>query len=147
MKTCIKCYQEKELTEFHKNSGMRDNHLNTCKVCQLNITTEYTKKYRQTKQGKIKQRKYAQCYRQSEKGKIAQRNFRIRHPECIKAGNAITIAIRCGKLPHPFNLTCHYCLMQAKQYHHYKGYAPEYQLDVIPVCKSCHTKLHWKIAI
>lgn len=147
MKTCIKCYQDKELTKFHKNKPSKDGHLNTCKICQLNITTEYNKKYRQTKQSKIRQRKYAQRYRQSEKGKIAQRNFRIRHPECIKAGNAISNAIRDGKLTRSDTLQCNYCSNLAEQYHHHKGYKNKYWLDVVPVCKKCHTKIHWKIAM
>jgi len=33
MKTCFKCKEEKELTNFHKHKGMKDGHLNKCASC------------------------------------------------------------------------------------------------------------------
>ena len=33
MKQCIKCKEEKALTEFYKNPTMKDGHFNVCKVC------------------------------------------------------------------------------------------------------------------
>jgi hypothetical protein len=36
MKICFKCNKTKELTNFHKNSGMKDGRLNKCAVCVKN---------------------------------------------------------------------------------------------------------------
>jgi len=41
-KKCIKCGEEKKVSEFHKHKRMADGHLNMCKKCQY----EYAKKYR-----------------------------------------------------------------------------------------------------
>lgn len=34
-KTCIKCYENKPLSEFRENSRMRDGHRNDCRGCEL----------------------------------------------------------------------------------------------------------------
>ena len=34
------------------------------------------------------------------------------------------------------------CFHEANVYHHTHGYAPQYWLHVIPLCHSCHRKLH-----
>jgi len=142
MKICIKCHQDKRLTEFHKNKPSRDGHLNKCKTC----SNKYHKKYRQTEKGKA----YFKHYRQSEKSRIIQRisgkHYSILYPERRKARKTISNAIRAGKLPRPDTLQCNYCLEKAEQYHHYLGYVPKHWLDVIPVCKECHYKCKRKIA-
>lgn len=146
MKYCIKCYQGKELTEFHKNKPSCDGHLNICKTC----SNKYHKNYRQTEKG----RAYFKRYRQSEKGRIARRiahrigdkRYSNLYPERRKARKAISNAIHAGRLPRPDTLQCHYCPAQAKEYHHHKGYEPEYWLDVVPVCIQCHQKCKKKIA-
>jgi endogenous inhibitor of DNA gyrase (YacG/DUF329 family) len=35
MKPCRKCGQDKPLTDFYASAGMRDGHMNTCKVCAV----------------------------------------------------------------------------------------------------------------
>lgn len=92
------------------------------------------KRYKQSKKGKATQKRYAQ----SEKGKNATKCFNIFRPEQIKAVSVVNHAIRDGRLPRSDSLQCHYCPAQAKQYHHYLGYAPEHWLDVVPVCIKCH---------
>ncbi len=154
MKTCSKCRQIKTLREFSKNCTQKDGYCNQCKVC----VSKYLKKYQKTEQGKISGKRYAQTkhgrvaqkrastrYYQSAKGKnanrICSRKFRIRHPNRIQATTATNEAIRIGKLPHPDALICILCWGQAKEYHHPK-YDEEYWLEVIPLCKKCHTKVH-----
>lgn len=142
MKTCPKCNQTKPLSEFYKNCATKDGYLNDCKIC----CSKYQKKYIQTKQGKVAHKRY----KQSEKGKavcrIADKRFRIRHPNYVKAHNTVKHAIKVGKLPRSDSLLCHYCPAQAEQYHHWRDYEPEHQLDVVPVCRKCHRKIHRKIA-
>lgn len=138
-KICCICKETKPLTEFYKAQSRKDGHQTSCKIC--------SKKYRQSEISKIAKKRYDQ----SEKGKIihkiAQKHFRIRHPERRKAMDAVKIAVRAGKLPHSDTLQCHYCGVQAEQYHHYLGYAPQHYLDVVPACRKCDRKDHLKIAI
>ena len=47
-KQCNKCGETKPLTDFYKHKGMKDGHLNTCKVCQNKITTRNLLKRRAT---------------------------------------------------------------------------------------------------
>lgn len=129
MKICTRCFQKKDLTEFYKKTERKDGHRAECKIC----TKKYQKEYNKTEQGKETHRRNALCYY-------------VRHPEFIKAKNAVNNTITAGKFPRLDSLQCNYCPVQAKQYHHYKGYAPEHWFDVIPVCIPCHKKCHRKIA-
>lgn len=157
MKTCTKCNQTKSLLCFFK-------HRNDCKLC----CSEYQKNHRKTEQAKAvfknyypKHKQNVKRYHQTEKGRIvcikASQRFRINHPERVKATkerycaqypnrskarHALNHAISMGKLPPVKTLQCHYCPKQAQQYHHYKGYAKENWLEVLPACVSCHKKEH-----
>ena len=137
-KQCTKCKQIKPLSEFSKHHVTKDGYQYNCKTC----FSKYHKEYHQTEHGKEVNRKAVQRYYQTKKGKFAKKNFRFRHYEQYKAAIIITNAIRLGKLPRSDNFQCFYCLAQAEEYHHWHGYAPEYQLDVIPVCKKCHWHIH-----
>lgn len=150
LKTCSKCKQTKQLTGFYKHQSTKDGHRPDCKSCFM----KQCKKYRQTKQGKaMRQKETARYYKtekgkatrkryqQSEKGKVTYKHSRIRHPECFKARRAVMRAITTGRLPRPNTRLCHYCPKPAQQYHHHKGYAPEHQLDVVPVCRKCHQNI------
>jgi len=162
-KQCRKCKKIKPISEFYKALTNRDRFRNECRVCY----SKYQKEYRQTECGKAAKKRHAQSkkgkvalkrYKQSKKGKVtdkryaqsekgrktriaAIKKFRVHHPELKKAGDAVNSAIRAGRLPRPDSLQCHYCPAQAKEYHHYNGYAPEHWLDVIPVCIPCHNKI------
>lgn len=134
MKSCTKCHQKKDLMEFYKNKPSRDGHLNKCKTC--------CKKYCQTEKDRANHKRFDQ----SEKGKARNKRFNICHPNRKKATHAVSNAIRAGRLPRPDSLLCHYCPVQAQEYHHWHGYEPEHWLDVIPVCIECHYKYKRKIA-
>ena len=143
MKTCCTCKQIKIFSEFYKNRTTRDGYHSECKIC----CSKYQKKYHHTEQCKVAYKRYNQSkkgrvnqklFRQTDKFKIATKLSHIRHPEHIKARAATTRAVISGKLPRPDTLQCS-CSKQAEQYHHYLGYKPKHRLDVIPVCKKCHT--------
>lgn len=51
-------------------------------------------------------------------------------------------AILCGVLPSPRTLQCARCSNSAVLYHHPNGYEPPHQLDVEPLCSSCHSLQH-----
>jgi len=99
-------------------------------------------KYRQSPKGKASRRKEVAKYRQSPNGKATMKRFNARHPNNVRAKNAVNNAIRDGRLPRPDTRRCHCCPNPAQQYHHWYGYKPEHWLDVVPVCKKCHSKIH-----
>jgi hypothetical protein len=41
MKVCKKCGVEKDVVEFSKQKGMKDGHINTCKVCKSSISRKH----------------------------------------------------------------------------------------------------------
>lgn len=167
-KSCNKCKLPKTPTEFSKSKQMKGGYRNDCKICQSKYQKEYNqtekgrkaqkkgqKRYRQTEKCKIRNRRYNQSqkrklarkrYQITEKYKLTRKNWHIQNPQYKKALNAICCAVKVDKLPRINTLPCHYCGEQAEQYHHHKGYAPEHRLDVIPLCKQCHRKIHLKSA-
>jgi len=54
-------------------------------------------------------------------------------------------AVKKGLLPHASTVACSQCQHLGEdrkhEYHHHKGYAKKYALDVIPVCINCHKAL------
>lgn len=61
--------------------------------------------------------------------------------EMFKSHSAVYQAVKCGVLPKVKTLKCDVCLIrQATEYHHW-SYLPDNRLLVIPVCKSCHTRI------
>ena len=77
MKTCNKCGETKDLTQFYKNKGMKDGLLKQCKVC----TDKARTLYRKTEKGQLVRKKEKQYidakkrYKQTEKGKLAQARY------------------------------------------------------------------------
>ena len=149
-KRCSKCKEIKPFFEFHKNRKRKEGYQYYCKICN-NVCA---KKYHQTKKSKISQKRYQQSesgiinrrkasrkFRKTEKYKQVLKIYRTKNPGKRKALSAVSNAIASGKLPRSDSLQCHYCHKQAEQYHHHKGYAPEYWLDVIPACIPCHSNL------
>lgn len=146
MKTCCICKQFKPLSEFNKNRTTKSGYHTCCKICN----SKYQKKYSQTIEGKMVRRKAISRFRKTEKGKAVDRKsmarYCIRHPERRKAKAAVGIAVESGKIPHIKTQRCYFCYKQAHQYHHYKEYKRIFWLEVIPVCRECHTKIHGKVA-
>ena len=150
-KTCRVCNQIKPLSEYYKQIVNKDGYKNDCKTCYL----KHCKKYKQTKNGKAVQKRYRQKsenfkayqkqYRQSEIGKAVQvaahNRYYLRHPGRKKAKDVVSTATQRGKMPRVNTLQCYYCPAQAEHYHHH-SYEPECRLDVIPVCRKCHKKIH-----
>ena len=134
MKRCSKCKQMKSVSEFYVFKKGKDGFQSYCKACD--------KKYKQGEKSKSYQKRYFQ----SERGKLAIKRFNARHPNYVKAKNAVTHAVTTGKLPRSDTLQCYYCDKPAQQYHHWHGYEQEHWLDVVPACRECHTNIHRKIA-
>ena len=97
-------------------------------------------RYQKTEKGRISRRNF----RQTDKYKAICQSYRIRYPNHWKAKNAVANAVRQNKIPCIKTRRCYFCFEQAQQYHHYKGYEPEFWLDVIPVCVKCHIRIRRK---
>ncbi len=154
-KRCCACKSIKPVADFSKNRSVKDGLCRCCKLCKKasdkfsyqkhkSARNAANKRYRKTERGKAANKRYDQ----SEKGRAthlkAQRRYWDSRPNYRKATSAVSHAIRDGKLPPANSLQCHYCPKQAEQYHHILGYEPKHALDVEPVCRSCHNKIHIK---
>ena len=71
----------------------------------------------------------------------ASAKHRKRHPQKAKARSRLSSAIASGKMRPAKLRTCVECGRAAESYHHHKGYAEGYELDVIAVCNSCHRRI------
>lgn len=130
MKKCFKCGEEKELSEFYKHKKMADGHLNKCKQC--------TKKDANNYQNGINRNKYLEYQRSKPKTEHSlevTKSWSKRFPQRKLAQNAVSIAVRSGKL---IKLHCFVCGKKAEAHH------PDYDrpLDVIWLCPSHHKQLH-----
>lgn len=56
-----------------------------------------------------------------------------------KAHTAIAKEIKADRMPHASTLKCQQCPGQAYHYHHEDYTKP---LEVIPLCRSCHRRIH-----
>jgi hypothetical protein len=113
IKKCIKCEEEKDLSDFYKNKRTKSGYYAFCKKCHCERTDNYSK---------------------TDKGKEVKRKERAR--------DASNYAVRSGKIPSPKDQACSGCGCQAQEYHHHLGYAEENWLDVLPMCKKCHVQEH-----
>ena len=58
-----------------------------------------------------------------------------------RASSAVSNATASGKLPRANALSCQECGDPAEQYHH-PSYESNKWLDVVPLCRPCHARLH-----
>ncbi len=150
-KTCSKCKRTKANSEFYPRKNSMHGTRSECKDCWCKSAGERQKKnraghnaanhrYRQTH--KEQMQAYQKRYNQTKRGKANNcrnsRKQREKYPERIKAMNAVNHAVTRGDLPHVSLCRCVQCPRQAQEWHHYKGYAPEHWLDVLPLCIPCH---------
>lgn len=134
-KLCRFCNKVLPIERFSKNYTLKDGHSNKCRACQ----SAYDKA------NGARKLEMERLRMQTNKGKEVRRraniNARQRHPEQVKAHNAITNAVRDGKLPHVSTQVCQKCGNKAQQYHHH-SYDPDFWLDVVPLCIKCHRLVH-----
>lgn len=149
MKPCKICFEHKSLSEFYKNSGMKDGYINVCKVCHNKRSGEWTKqnrdrvnavtrKRRQTTEAKLARKDE---YR-SEQAIVARRQavqrYRLKQPYVDSAHRFVRLAIEKGLLTRPDNCSeCH--LSGVIEAHHDDYTKPEV---VRWICKACHEEWH-----
>lgn len=150
MKMCSKCKIEKELSEFSKDKSKKDGIHVYCKKCDKELRIlkkEYYKEYRdknkeyqqdynneyfKTEIGKLNKKKASYNYWSTEIGKLKR-----------KAISKVNHAIRDNRLVKPE--TCSLCNSTIRIQAHHHSYEPEYWLDVVFLCESCHKLEHLKL--
>ena len=151
-KFCTKCKQWKLLVAFSKRTASIDGRCNRCKIC----LAEYVQRYYQINRIEIieQTREYSQTHKveiaewgRSPAGKESRRkndkNQRAKHPERIKAVNALNHAVRDNKIIRPD--FCEHCDEKKFVEGHHADYSKH--LDVAWLCLECHTELHKKLCL
>jgi len=147
-KKCKKCSEIKDVNEFSMDGTRKDGRDPYCKKCKKESNDDRRKKYHESilkVEAERRKRRHEkilienQRYSKTSKGKEARKRYYENNPQKRAARNAVSVAVRSGKLPNIKTLTCSVCKKStAKQYHHHKGYDEKNWLDVIPVCSVCH---------
>lgn len=149
-KPCIKCLQEKPLTEFYKHSKMADGHLNKCKEC----TKSDVKKHRSENlerireydrsRGRFPHRVAARAAYQLTDAyrKIhaeSTKKWKAHHPDRRRAANILNSAIRDKKVFAWPVCAVPACCTESPQAHHADYSRP---LDVVWLCAKHHAQAH-----
>ena len=154
-KRCFKCDTLKPLDEFYRHPMMTDGHLGKCKECAKRDVREnrakrieYYKEYDRQRSGipkRVKRRKGYYEYMRTERpalkasrSVVSNRKHRDKYPEKYAAKSAVRNAIRAGTLSRPS--TCSKCGNGGLIHGHHEDYSKP--LDVIWLCRPCHTALH-----
>jgi hypothetical protein len=105
-------------------------------------TRLHAAKYAKSIRGQAKRKAWRQSQRGKESHRLAIAKQYQNNPEKVKARKKVTHAVESGQLPKIFTMSCHYCSKPATNWHHWKGYALEHALDVVPACRICDIKHH-----
>lgn len=151
-KVCNGCRIEKSVDDFYKNSTTGDGIGSRCKECERERMKKYVRKsgnpeWRKAweSKNKDKRRAYERTYQQKNpmNSRKKAKTYYDKHPVQLDAKRAVRAAIRRGILPNRSEHKCANpdCNKRAEQYHHW-SYEKEHWLSVIPLCKSCHSRLH-----
>lgn len=99
---------------------------------------ERNRRFAETEAGRAMRARIYSKWLRSEKGK---RYRQEKYRSLIgKAWLAVHTATANGALPRARTLKCSHCTHRADGYHHHRGYAREFWLDVVPLCTKCHKK-------
>lgn len=69
------------------------------------------------------------------------RQYKAQNQDKVEAQQAVRIEVRKGNMPKASECVCKACGSQASQYHH-SSYESEDWLNVVPLCNSCHVRVH-----
>ena len=132
-KRCFKCQCEKPFEDFYKHSAMGDGHLGKCKECTKKDANEHRLKNLE-KIRAYDRRRASQPHRVANRLRVVS-EYMARFPERTKANNAVTNAVRDGRLK---KLPCLVCGEKAVGHH------PDYSrpLDVVWLCQAHHKQAH-----
>ena len=132
-KQCFKCLEVKPLEDFYKHKKMADGHLNKCKEC----TKRDANQHRAENLEKIREYDRSRSnlpHRKELRARVGN-EWRENHPDRYAAGNAVSNALRDGKLTKPDICSSCGCDCDRIEGHHHDYAQP---LNVTWVCKPCH---------
>jgi ribosomal protein S27AE len=138
-KQCFKCKAIKPIDEFYKHNQMADGHLNKCKICAKQDSTN-------CRNAKID---YYRAYdreraKESERSKAASEissEWRKADKRRTKCHSAVKRAIKAGKLVRQPCVRCG----NEKSLAHHEDY--DFPLDVMWLCQPCHKQRHKEILL
>jgi hypothetical protein len=134
-KACFKCDEVKPLTEFYRHSAMADGHLNKCKDCAC----KDVRQHRLDNPEKVRayDRKRSQQPHRVEARRASYLQEWDNHPDRMRARNAVSNAVRDGRLE---KRPCAFCgEAEGLEAHHHDYTKP---LDVTWLCRPCHRRFH-----
>lgn len=160
-KRCSRCGEVKFISEFHCNKASRDGYAYQCKLCVKQSYQKQRERVRERAREYYKKNKEKIIKRSNEYTRERRRKFgrekrsatalsrhnaqiidyKKSNPVKVKAQSAVYGAIKSGRLARARDCQCLYCGSDATEYHHW-SYEPEHWLDVVPLCHSCHMKIH-----
>lgn len=137
-KTCKWCGQLKPLSEFYRDGGMKDGHVNKCKACYCGGVKAHRRSNPHVQEAD-RNRYYKTKHLTAETRAAYHRKFELEHPIRYRANTAVNNAIKDGKLCKPAN--CSNCGRGDCVIHgHHDDYAKP--LDVRWLCAQCHQQWH-----
>lgn len=138
MKKCFKCKKKKPLSSFYKHSQMADGLLGKCKEC---CKKDVADNYRSNREhyAEYERKRFLRPERKLA-AKLYQRKRRLLNPGKARAYNAVSNALRDGRLSR---LPCEVCKDTKSQAHHEDYRKP---LSVRWLCRTHHLEAHGKTA-
>lgn len=134
MKTCFKCGETKDFTEFYKHPRMADGHLGKCKECtKKDVNKRY---YSEPEKIKDYEKKRQQTRERRENKLKYQKISRTNHSDKYLARCMVSNAIRDGRLTKQ---PCEVCEAVKAEAHHDDYSKP---LEVRWLCLKHHRQHH-----
>ena len=121
MKVCKKCGELRQLSEFNKDKQTKSGLSWSCRYCRREANRAYTKTPQKAA--------YQAAYREKNREKVL-------------AHRAVFLEINAGRMAPASACECADCGVSPAQTLHHHSYEPEHRLDVVPLCRSCHSTRH-----
>lgn len=153
MKTCKLCGQTKKYEDFPRHSSYADGYYGRCKECNNALERQWRKDnpekknacrtaYRERNREKIREMDKEYYEENSDKRKQYQKDHKKNNPKIHDAYKHYRKALSEGSIERK-----EYCQICGTKDVALDGHHADYDkpLEVIWVCKSCHTYIHKKI--
>ena len=122
---------------FTRDRTKKDGLDGRCKICKY--------AYDRTPERVVKNKEAQQRWNKSEHGKTMNTASRKRRGpqqrQMTRAHHVLNRAVKKNEIKHINEMQCAHCSLPAHAYHHW-SYLPMHWLDVMPLCRSCHHKVH-----